>query len=103
MTCKKSCGCKNTIKPKKNCCDKYDSSSSSCYEKKEKKHDKKCKKEKKQDKCHKKGKKCKCECVCEPEYYSAQPLIFNCGSCNAPSGSPGTIQTAPCKCNCYHH
>ena len=92
MTCKKNCGCKNTIKPKKNCCDKYESSSSSCH-----------KKEKKHNKCHKKEKKCKCYCECEPEYYSAQPLTFDCGSCNAPSGSPGTIQNAPCKCNCYHH
>jgi len=98
MTCKKNCGCKNTIKPKKNCCDKYESSSSSCH-KKEKKHNKCHKKEKKHNKCHKKEKKCECK----PEYYSAQPLTFDCGSCNAPSGSPGTIQNAPCKCNCYHH
>lgn len=82
-----SCGCKNTI-PKKKCHQKPKKENKRCH-KKEKNENKKC------------DKKCKCDCECDPEYYAPNPWTYDCCRINL-SAPPGSVQIAPCKCNCYH-
>ena len=105
---KKNCDCEKKIRSKhesSTCSDTKSKKDCGC---KEKKYKKDCNKKKHKKRC-KSHPEPKCPylssittssgCPCPQEFVSATPFTASC--CNYLSGTPGTVQLAPCSCRCH--